>query len=53
MMDSRRKFLRNALAFLVSGSALGGVLKILPKSAYAKEAPRKGKWYGFGWNLLW
>ncbi|NJD63322.1 MAG: 4Fe-4S dicluster domain-containing protein [Deltaproteobacteria bacterium] len=47
-MDGRRKFLRNALAFLVSGSALGGVLKILPSSALAKEASRTGKWYGFG-----
>lgn len=47
-MNSRRKFMRDVLAFLLSGGAIGGILKILPSSALAKEAPRKGKWYGFG-----
>jgi len=39
---------RDALAFLVSISAIGGTLKLLPAKAFAREAPRKGKWYGFG-----
>jgi Fe-S-cluster-containing dehydrogenase component len=47
-MHGRRKFLKNILAFLATGSALGGVLKALPAHALAKEAPRSGKWYGFG-----
>ena len=40
--------MRDALAFLVSISAIGGTLKLLPAKAFAREAPRKGKWYGFG-----
>ncbi|MCL5965966.1 MAG: 4Fe-4S dicluster domain-containing protein [Deltaproteobacteria bacterium] len=47
-MNGRRKFLRDLLAFLVSGSAIGGILKTMPGKAWAKENPRKGKWYGFG-----
>ncbi|HEY7586634.1 MAG TPA: 4Fe-4S binding protein, partial [Candidatus Deferrimicrobiaceae bacterium] len=47
-MNGRRKFLRDVLAFLISGSAIGGMFKALPSMAFAKEAPRRGKWYGFG-----
>ena len=47
-MNSRRNFLRNAMAFLASGTVIGGILKVFPGKALAKEAPRKGKWYGFG-----
>jgi Fe-S-cluster-containing dehydrogenase component len=48
-VNSRRTFLRDLLAFLVSGSAIGGgILKLLPAKALAKEARHAGKWYGFG-----
>ena len=48
-VNNRRKFMKDLLAFLVTGSAIGGgILKILPSKALAKEAPRTGKWYGFG-----
>ncbi len=47
-MKSRRTFLRDLLAFLFAGTAVGTVLKVGPSRAWAKETPRKGKWYGFG-----
>ena len=48
-MNGRRTFLRGFLSVLLSGGAIGGILKILPSKADAREAPPKGqKWYGFG-----
>jgi len=47
-VTGRRTFLRGFLSVLLSGGAIGGILKILPSKAHATEAPLKGKWYGFG-----
>lgn len=47
-MNGRRKFLKGLFAFLFAGGAVGGVLGSSSGRALAKEAPRKGKWYGFG-----
>jgi len=48
-VNGRRTFLRGFLSVLLSGGAIGGILKILPSKADAREAPPKGqKWYGFG-----
>ena len=48
-MNGRRTFLRGFLSVLCSGGAIGGILKILPSNAEAREAPPKGQtWYGFG-----
>ena len=48
-MNGRRTFLRGFLSVLCSGGAIGGILKILPSKAEAREAPPKGQtWYGFG-----
>jgi Fe-S-cluster-containing dehydrogenase component len=47
-MSTRRKFIKDLIALLASGGAIGGFLKLLPSAALAKETPRKGKWYGFG-----
>ena len=45
-MNGRRRFLRDFLAFLCTGGAIGGILKFLPGTAQAKESVRTGKWYG-------
>ncbi|MBE0606820.1 MAG: 4Fe-4S binding protein, partial [Deltaproteobacteria bacterium] len=48
-VNGRRTFLRGFVSVLLSGGAIGGILKILPAKADAREAPPKGqKWYGFG-----
>jgi len=48
-VNGRRTFLRGFLSVLLSGGAIGGILKIVPSEADAREAPPKGqKWYGFG-----
>jgi len=47
-VNGRRKFLKGLFALLVSGGALERLLGALPRTAWAREAPRKGKWYGFG-----
>ena len=47
-MNGRRGFLRDLLALLCSGGAIGGILRLLPGTAQAKEVARTGKWYGYG-----
>ncbi|MGE5247924.1 MAG: 4Fe-4S dicluster domain-containing protein [Verrucomicrobiota bacterium] len=47
-MNGRRNFLRGMLAVLLSGGAVGRILDLFPSRALAREAPAKGKWYGYG-----
>ncbi len=47
-MIGRRRFLKDLFALVLSWGAAGGILKLLPSSALAKETVRNGKWYGFG-----
>ncbi len=47
-MNGRRTFLKGLFAFLFSGGLIEGMLNILPAGALAREAPDKGKWYGYG-----
>jgi len=47
-VNGRRNFLRGLLTLLLSGGAVGRVFDLLPSAALAKEAPAKGKWFGYG-----